>query len=88
MEKLWYDLAGGEAVILFWLAVLLVLLLVYGMVVVAGLFDLTSFLPRHHPLRRLTILAARPFRGGSPDEEAVDEMARRLRGGPGAWPVG
>ncbi len=73
--------------ILFWLAVLLVLLLLYGMVVVAGLFDLTSFLPRSHPLRRLTLLAARPFRGKSPDEEVVDEMTRRLRGGPGAWPV-
>jgi hypothetical protein len=74
-------------VVLFWLVVLLVLLLVYGMVVVAGLFDLTSFLPREHPLRRLTLLAARPFRGSGSDEEVVDEMIRRLRGGPGAWPV-
>lgn len=72
---------------LFWGAVVLVLLLIYGMVVVAGLFDLTSFLPQAHPLRRLTFLAAAPFRRGSPDEEVVDEMARRLRGGPGAWPT-
>jgi hypothetical protein len=50
-------------------------------------FDLTSFLPREHPLRRLTLLAARPFRGSGSDEEVVDEMIRRLRGGPGAWPV-
>jgi len=70
-------------VFLFWVAVVFILLLIYGMVVVAGLFDLTSLLPPTHPLRRLTALAAAPFRRGSPDEDAVDEMTRRLRTGPG-----
>lgn len=70
----------------FWLCVLAGLLLIYGMVVVAGLFDLTAFLPRSHPVRRLVALAASPFRRGSPDEDVVDEMSRRLRGGPGTWP--
>jgi hypothetical protein len=70
-------------VFLFWVAVVLILLVIYGMVVVAGLFDLTSFLPPAHPLRRLVSVAAAPFRRGSPDEDAVDEMARRLRTGPG-----
>ncbi len=72
---------------LFWVVVGIVLVLIYAMVVVAGLFDLSTSLAPHHPLRRLTALASMPFRRGSPDEAVVDEMARRLRGGPGAWPT-
>ncbi len=72
---------------LFWVVVGIVLVLIYGMVVVAGLFDLSTSLPPHHPIRRLTAMVSAPFRRGSPDEAAVDEMARRLRGGPGTWPT-
>jgi hypothetical protein len=72
---------------LFWVAVLFLVIAMYAMLVVAGLLDLGIGRPPNHPIRRLAHLLAAPFRRGSPDEEAVDEMARRLRGGPGSWPA-
>jgi hypothetical protein len=75
-------------VFLFWLAVALMLVGLYAGLVAAGLFDLSMGVPPSHPLRRLARAAASPFRRGAPDEDAVDEMARRLRGGPGSWPAG
>ncbi|MDR5682834.1 MAG: hypothetical protein QN163_02235 [Armatimonadota bacterium] len=72
---------------LFWVVVFFLVLAMYGMLVVAGLLDLSMGRPPNHPLRRLARLLAAPFRGGAPDEEAVEEMARRLRGGPGSWPA-
>ncbi|GEM_PF-1223481 len=72
---------------LFWLVVVLVLLGLYGGLVAAGLMDLSLGLPSGHFVRRLARALARPFRGAAPDEDAVEEMARRLRGGPGSWPA-
>ncbi len=72
---------------LFWLTVLLMLVFLYAGLVVAGLFDLSTGRAPSHLLWRLSRIAAKPFRRGARDEEAVEEMARRLRGGPGSWPT-
>ncbi|MCS7235999.1 MAG: hypothetical protein RMM30_08515 [Armatimonadota bacterium] len=72
---------------LFWLLVVLLLVGLYAGLVAAGLMDLSLGVPPGHPVRRLAQLAARPFRRSAPDEDAVEEMARRLRGGPGSWPA-
>ncbi len=72
---------------LFWLVVALLLVGLYAGLVAAGLMDLSLGLRPDHSLRRLARALAGPFRRGAPDEEAVDEMARRLRGGPGSWPA-
>jgi hypothetical protein len=71
---------------LFWVAVFFLVLTMYAILVVAGLLDLGLGRPPGHPVRRLARLLASPFRRASPDEDTVDEMARRLRGGPGSWP--
>lgn len=72
---------------LFWLVVVLLLLGLYAGLVAAGLMDLSLGLPPNHPVRRLAGFLAGPFRRGAPDEEALEEMTRRLRGGPGSWPA-
>ncbi|MCL6499489.1 MAG: hypothetical protein K6U07_05645 [Firmicutes bacterium] len=72
---------------LYWLVVLLMLLGLYAGLVLAGLADLSLGLPPDHPVRRLARSLARTWRRRAPDEEMVEEMARRLRGGPGSWPA-
>ncbi len=71
----------------FWLLVVLLLVGLYVGLVAAGLMDLSLGLPVGHPVRRLARGLAGPFRRAAPDEDAVEEMARRLRGGPGSWPA-
>ncbi len=72
---------------LYWLVVVLMLLGLYAGLVLAGLADLSLGLPPDHPVRRLARTLARRGRRGAPDEDVVEEMARRLRGGPGSWPA-
>lgn len=71
---------------LFWVVVFFLVLAMYAMLVVAALLDLGLGRPPDHRIRRLARLLASVFRRASPDEDTVDEMARRLRGGPGSWP--
>ncbi|MBM3450594.1 MAG: hypothetical protein FJX78_06375 [Armatimonadetes bacterium] len=71
---------------LFTLIVFLLVLGVYLMLVVGGMWDLGSYLRPGHVVHRLLAVLSVPFRRGTADEREVDEMARRLRGGPGSWP--
>lgn len=71
----------------FWAVVVVMLVGLYAGLVAAGLMDLSLGVPPSHPLRKLARALARPFRRAAPDEDAVEEMARRLRGGPGSWPA-
>jgi len=75
------------AVFVFWVLVVVMLVGLYAGLVAAGLMDLSLGVPPNHFLRRLARALAGPFRRAASDEDVVEEMARRLRGGPGSWPT-
>jgi hypothetical protein len=71
---------------LFMLVVFALVAGMYLILVVGGMWDLGSYTRPSHMVRRLLGILSLPFRRGTADEREVDEMARRLRGGPGSWP--